>query len=59
MDDLKLPALPLTQHKHKTPPPDVICEWRSENVRLLKESGQMKRIRAQASRQPSAVRFTL
>lgn len=59
MDHLKLPSPGVPEHKHTPPPPAVLSAWRAENVRLLKESGRMTRIRKQASRQPAAARFVL
>jgi hypothetical protein len=54
-----LPSRDIPEHKHTPPPPEVLSARRAETIRRLKESGRMKRIREQASRQPSAVRFTL
>jgi hypothetical protein len=45
--------------KNKKFPADVRHDWMAENLRHLKESGQMERIRAQKSRQPVNARFTL
>lgn len=56
----ELPAFDIPDHlKNNHPPPLVIHDWMAENVRRLKESGQMERIRAQKSRQPVNAWFTL
>jgi len=56
----ELPAFDIPEDlKNKKMPPYVIHDWMAENVRHLKESGQMDRIRAQKSRQPVNVCFTL
>ena len=59
IDRLDLPDFDARERKAKRPPPDVLYEWMADNIRRLKESGQMQRIRRQASRQPSPTRFVL
>ena len=60
---IDLPELPVFEIpkdlNHSRPPNDVVFEWINENIRLLKESGQIERIRRQKSRQPVDVRFEL
>ncbi|MDA3923633.1 MAG: hypothetical protein PF904_02920 [Kiritimatiellae bacterium] len=60
---MTLPELPVfnipENLDHKKLPPDVIQTWMAENLRHLKESGQMERIRQQKSRQPVEAWFVL
>lgn len=59
MTDPVLPRFDVPELHNKVVDPRVIEEWIAENVRSLKESGQLASIRIQAWRQPSPVRFTL
>ena len=59
MKDLRLPDFDIPDLRDKALDPRAIEEWRVENLRHLKESGQLAAIRNQASRRPSPVRFTL
>jgi len=59
IDRLDLPKIDIPDRKPKRLPPAILFEWMAANIRRLKESGQMKRIRGQASRQPSPERFVL
>ncbi len=60
---IDLPALPVfnipEKLNNKKLPPEVIQAWMAENLRHLKESGQMERIRKQKSRQPVEAWFVL
>jgi len=60
---IDLPELPVfnipDNLNNKKLPPEVIQAWMAENLRHLKESGQIERIRQQKSRQPVAVWFVL
>jgi len=60
---MDLPDLPVfdipADIKNSRPPNVVVFDWINENIRFLKESGQMENIRKQKSRQPVNVRFNL
>jgi len=60
---IDLPELPVFdvpgKLNNKKLPPAVIQAWMAENLRHLKESGQMERIRQQTSRQPVEAWFVL
>ena len=45
-----LPEFDLLEFKNKRPPNDVIYKWMDENLRQMKESGQIERIRKEESR---------
>jgi len=60
MDLPKLPTFDIPiDLKNKRPPNHVIYAWMDENLCSLKKSGQIERIRRQASRQPVDVPFVL
>lgn len=60
---IDLPDLPVFDIpaglKRSRPPNIVVFDWINDNIRELKESGQMEIIRKQSSRQPVDVRFKL
>ena len=60
---IDLPDLPVfdipENIKSSRPPNVVVFDWINDNIRSLKESGQMERLRQQKSRQPVDVRFKL
>ena len=60
---IDLPDLPVfdipEDIKSSRPSNAVVFDWIDDNIRSLKESGQMERIRQQKSRQPVDVRFKL
>jgi len=57
--NLVLPDFDVPDFPDKVVDPLVIEAWRVENLRHLKESGQLAAIRNRASRLPSPVRFTI
>ena len=57
IDFIDLPEFDIPEYIHERPPNDVVYKWIAENIRMLKESGQMDRIKQQESRQPVDVRF--
>ncbi|MDD2600107.1 MAG: hypothetical protein PHO37_12925 [Kiritimatiellae bacterium] len=60
MDLPDLPAFDIPENiTNKKLPPDVIYAWMAENLRHLKESGQIERLYAQKSRQPAEAWFVL
>ncbi len=59
IDLIELPEFDIPEYVHKHPPNEVVYEWISQNIRMLKESGQMDRIRKQESRQPVDVPFII
>jgi hypothetical protein len=59
MEILDLPRFDIPDHKPKVPPPAVLHDWVLANLRQLRESGRIERIRRQASRRPVEARFAL
>ncbi len=55
----ELPTFDVPEYHHKKQSNEIIYEWIAENVRNLKKSNQIDRLRKQESRQPVDVRFVL
>ena len=59
MKHLDLPQFDIPKHKPKVLPPEVFHDWLLSNLRSLRESGRLERMRRQPSRRPVEARFTL
>ena len=59
MKMLNLPVFNVPELPDKTIPPDKLHEWHLQNIKHLKESGQLENILKDPLRTPSSQRFVL